>query len=190
MFKELINWDTDIFLALNFDGGPFLDDFFRIVSGKLTWVPLYLLIIVLLWRRYGWKYTLLAVIFAAIAVGMVDQLANFFKDSVQKLRPSHEPALKGLVHLVDGRVGGKFGTMSAHAATTFSIMTFYSSLIRAQWFTIMTIFWVILVSYSRIYLGMHYPFDLLFGAAAGIVAGVLMVRLFRWVVSKTSLTKP
>lgn len=184
MFEKLINCDRNIFLALNFDGGTFLDSFFETVSGKLTWAPLYILIIVLLWRRYGWKYTLVAVIFMVITVGMVDQLANFFKDTVQKLRPSHEPALKGLVHLVNGRTGGMFGTMSAHAATTFSIMTFSSTLIRARWFTIMMIVWAVLVSYSRIYLGFHYPLDLLFGATAGIVAGVLMARLFRWLASK------
>lgn len=182
-------WDKDLFLALNFDGGEFWDRFFWIVSGKLTWAPLYLLVVILLWRRYGWRYTLLAMVFIAITVGLVDQACNLLKDGIAKLRPTHNPDFEGLIHLVK-RPGGTFykgymyGSVSAHAATTFAIMTFSSTLVRTRWFTVLTILWALLVCYSRIYIGAHYPLDLILGAILGIVAGVLMVRLFRWVVNK------
>lgn len=184
MFDTILQWDRDLFLALNFDGGRFLDEFFWIVTGKLTWVPLYLLIIFLLWRRYGWKYTLLAVVFIALAVVFVDHVANFFKNNVPKFRPTHTPELEGLVHQVHGYRGFRYGTVSAHAATTCVVMTFASTLIRRKWFTVMMIAWVVLVCYSRIYVAAHFPLDIIFGAIIGIITAVLMVRLFRWTENK------
>lgn len=189
MLGSVLQWDKELFLAMNFDGGEFLDRFFWIVSGKLTWAPLYLLIIVLLWRRYGWRQTLLAVVFIALTVVAVDHVCNFFKDWMGKLRPTHNPDFEGLIHLVK-RPNGTFykgymyGGVSAHAATTFAVMTFSSTLVRTRWFTALTILWAVLVCYSRIYIGAHYPLDLILGATLGIVAGVLMVRLFRWTVAK------
>ena len=182
-------WDKDLFLLLNFDGGETLDRFFWVVSGKITWLPLYLLMAVLLWRRYGWKYTLLALVFVAVMVGLLDQTCNLLKEGIGKLRPSHNPDFEGLIHLVkrpSGSIyrGGLYGSVSAHAATTFGIMTFTSSLIRARWFTALTIVWVLLVAYSRIYVGAHYPLDLILGAALGIIAGVLMTRLYRWLMNR------
>ena len=182
-------WDKDLFLTLNFDGGEFWDQFFWIVSGKLTWVPLYILILVLLIRRYGWRYTLLAVVFIGITVALVDQTCNLLKDGIAKLRPTHNPDFEGLIHLVKKPNGNfysgyMYGSVSAHAATTFAIMTFSSTLVRARWFTVLTILWALLVCYSRIYIGAHYPLDLILGAILGIVAGVLMVRLFRCLVNK------
>lgn len=182
-------WDRDLFLLLNFDGGETLDRFFWIVSGKITWLPLYLLMVVLLWRRYGWKYTLLAVVFVAVMVGILDQTCSVLKEAIGKLRPTHTPEFEGLIHLVRRPGSGAFylgkmyGSVSAHAATTFGIMTFTSTLVRTKWYTVLTILWAVLVCYSRIYIGAHYPLDLILGATLGIIAGVLMVRLFRWVVN-------
>lgn len=189
IFGSVMQWDKDLFLALNFDGGESLDRFFWIVSGKLTWVPLYLLIIFLLWRRYGWRQTLLAMVFMAVMVVAVDQMCNVLKDLIGKMRPTHNPDLEGLINLVrrpDGTFykGYIYGSVSAHATTTFAIMAFSTSLVRASWFTILMIFWVLLVCYSRIYIGAHYPLDIVAGALLGIASGVLMVRLYRWTIFK------
>ena len=189
MLDTIMKWDKELFLTLNFDGGEMLDKFFWLVSGKLTWAPLYILIIILLGRRYGWRYTLLAMVFMAVMVVAVDHVCNFLKDAMQKPRPTYNPDFEGLIHLVK-RPNGTFykgyiyGSVSAHAATTFAIMTFSSTLVRTRWFTILTILWAVLVCYSRIYIGAHYPLDLILGATLGIITGVLTVRLFRWIVDK------
>lgn len=180
----LLQLDKRIFLALNFDGGTFLDEFFWIVSGKLTWVPLYLLIIFLIYRRYGWKSTLVSVIFMVLAVIASDAIASLFKNGIPKLRPSHNPEFEGIIHRVHNYLGHRYGTVSAHAATVFSVMVFSSALVRTKWFTIMTLTWALLVGYSRIYIGAHYPMDVICGSVLGILMAVLMLKLFRMITAR------
>ena len=90
--------DEAIFLALNFDGGTAIDHAMFIVSGKLTWLPLYLLIIFLIWRRYGWRTTLFALLLMAAAVGVADQICNLFKNGLQMLRPNHDLDVTPYMH--------------------------------------------------------------------------------------------
>lgn len=184
MIEHILDWDRTVFLALNFDGGQTLDRFFWIISGKLTWIPFYLLIMFLIWRRYGWKHTLLAAIFMAVAVIAVDQACNVLKDAIAKLRPTHSPGLEGLIHLVrspDGSYykGYMYGSVSAHAATTFAIAAFSSVLIRSRIFTVIAILWALLICYSRIYIGAHYPLDIIAGAILGTGTGIFMIWPFR-----------
>ncbi len=182
--EQLLQWDKELFLALNFDGGAFLDEFFWIVTGKLTWVPLYVLILLLMYRRYGWKHTLIAAIFIGLTVGACDQISNLFKHNLPKLRPTHTPELADLMHFVHGYRGGLYGTVSAHAATTFGIATFTIAMIRSRWFVWMMIAWAVLVSYSRIYVGAHYPLDILSGALVGVLVAIVAVKLFRLTMTK------
>jgi undecaprenyl-diphosphatase len=176
----ILQYDKELFLALNFDGGAFWDNLFWAVSGKLTWVPLYLLVLFLIYRRYGWRYTIVATLFIVAAVVLADQICNLFKSGIPKLRPTHNPDFEGKISLVHGYRGGLYGTVSAHAATVFAIMTVSVSLVRARWFTVMMIAWALLVCYSRIYIGAHYPLDILFGALTGFVLGVCAIKLLNY----------
>ena len=170
--------NSNLFLLLNFDGGGFLDSFFWIVSGKLTWVPLYILILYMIYRKYGVKSMLLSLLFMGIGVGISDQVCNLFKNNLPTLRPTHNPMLDGLVHTVRGYVGGLYGTVSAHAATTFSVAVFSSCVIKCKWVTVGLMFWALLVAYSRIYLGVHFPEDIMYGFILGVSIGVVMYRLY------------
>ena len=179
MLNELLHLDQELFLALNFDGGAFADRLFWLASGKLTWVPLYLLIVWLLWRRYGWKQTLVAVAFMALCVVCVDQIANFFKTFTPKFRPTHTEAIADLVHTVNGYRGGLYGTVSAHAATLFSIAVFSLALVRSRDYTVCILLWALFAPYSRTYLGVHFPMDILLGMTAGIVTAAVALKLYR-----------
>lgn len=183
----ILELDKALFLALNFDGGAFWDSIFWFASGKLTWAPLYILILYLIFRRYGWKQTLLALVFMALLVVAVDQIANFFKTFTPKLRPNHTPEIASQIHSVYGYKGGLYGTVSAHAATCFSIASFSIGLIRSRWYTIVIIMWALLVSYSRIYLGAHYPLDLLFGTINGVVMAIIALKLYHKTVNKLAI---
>lgn len=197
--------DEAIFLALNFDGGSAIDQAMFIISGRLTWLPLYLLIIYLIWRRYGWRTTIYAVLMMAAAVGLADQICNLFKNGLQMLRPNHDADVMPLMHfpLRDGVPfvnKGLYGTVSAHASTTTAIAylahsfiherlwrtagavaaaTVAVSFIRRRWFTIVAFVWVAMICYSRIYLGAHFPSQVLAGIALGVLIGAAGVFVAR-----------
>ena len=174
------NLDTELFLDLNGSWGPGWDNFFFAVSGKLIWFPLYLLILFIIYRRYGWKTMLASLVFIGLSVVVVDHVCNLFKDGLEKFRPTYTPGLEGLVHTVNGYRGAPYGTVSAHAATTACIAVFSALVIRKNIYSLLIPLWVLLVSYSRIYLGVHFPADILFGLIAGTLTAVGAYALFRW----------
>ncbi len=186
-------WDTNLFLWLNFDGGALLDSLMLFTSGRLSWVPLYLLILWLVWRRRGWRGVALVVVAIALAVGISDILAGIFKhtgllkhllsDFPARLRPMYTPELEGVVHFLQG--GGQYGTISAHAATSISIGVIATRAVPLRWFRVVMWTQVALVCYSRIYLGYHFPQDIILGAGVGVVAGVTMWLIIkRWLIDE------
>ncbi|MFI3323249.1 MAG: phosphatase PAP2 family protein [Rikenellaceae bacterium] len=180
-------WDHSIFLWLNFDGGAFMDGLMSLVSGKVTWLPLYLFLLFLVWRKGGWRSVGLFVLCVIVAVGLSDIVAGIFKHSgplkhawesfPTRLRPMHTPELEGLIHKIGG--GGRYGTVSAHAATTTSVALISALTLRRRYLTIVLTVWVLAVSYSRIYLAFHFPQDILLGWFVGIVCALPPYLLYR-----------
>ena len=184
MWQTILNIDKAWLLALNGDGGAFWDSFFYIASARLTWVPLYLLLLYFIWHKWGWKGILWTLLTLGVAVVAADQICNFFKHFTPKLRPTHTPDIAAWVHTVRGYRGGPYGTVSAHAAISFCIALFTSRLFKRPWLTIVLFGWALLVAYSRIYLGVHFPMDIMFGTMLGLFMGEAAFRLFRRQVSK------
>ncbi len=182
-----MTWDYGLFLLLNFDGGACMDSAMLFVSGKLSWVPLYLLILWLTYRSYGWRGVLLALLAIGCAVGISDMIAGIFKHTgilknlwqtfPVRLRPMYTPELEELIHVV--KRGGRYGTVSAHAATATSIGLIATHIINKRWFRVVMWSQVALVCYSRIYLAYHFPQDIIIGVVLGLVSGYLMWCVFR-----------
>jgi len=171
MVETLLSWDTQLFLFLNGLNSPFWDHVMVFASGKLTWLPFYLLLVYFIARKHGWK-TLWWLLAIALVVTAADQISSgIFKNTFQRLRPCHNPDLQGFIHLV-GRCGGQFGFVSSHAANTFGVAVFLSLLFRNRWATLGLLFWAAFVSYSRIYIGVHYPGDVICGAIIGAGVGI------------------
>ena len=205
----MYDFDHSLFLTLNFDGGPALDRAMLAVSGTALWLPLYALILWLVARRYDWRSLLLFVVLMVAALALSDMVAGIFKhngllggllpDFQPRWRPMFTPELEGLdiapdslrairraalpgdwaVHVPVEAVSGRYGTVSAHAATVVALAVLSIAAVRRRWFAWLMIACTLLICYSRINLAKHFPMDLLWGASVGLLLGWGTWALFR-----------
>jgi undecaprenyl-diphosphatase len=182
MLDELIHYDKELFLFLNNLGSEKWDGFWTVMTDKTGWINLvvYILLLLFSYLYFGWKKTLLAVVAVALMIAATDQLANLFKYGVERLRPCYDPEVGDAMRLVKNSCGGKFGYFSAHAANHFAVAFFFSLLLkpRFRYLGIFLMFWAFLVAYSRIYIGVHFPLDVISGAVIGLILSGLFVKLF------------
>lgn len=169
--------DRHLFLILNSANSQSWDDIMYFMSMRAVWIPLYLVIIFWLARIYKKKFIVL-LLFILLSVVLSDQISGLIKDLVSRPRPCHETSIQGLVHTVRGHCGGAYGFLSSHAANSFNVALLSLLLIRNGWYTLFILIWSAGVSYSRIYLGVHYPGDVLCGALLGTLIGWGVYRLF------------
>jgi len=147
------------------------------ISGRLIWVPLYLTILIFLGVKYKRKF-LIILIFIILAATLSDQTSVILKNIIHRLRPCHEPSLISVVHLVNGECGGIYGFVSSHATNTFDVALLSLSFIKKRWYSISIILWAGIISYSRVYLGVHYPGDVLCGSLLGAFIGWSIYKLY------------
>lgn len=180
-------WDYPLFEALNFEGGAALDWLMTAISGIAMWIPLYLLILYMVWRRWSWRGVVALILAVALALGSADLLAGIFKHSgpLKNLWPDFPARLRpmfseGIADInIPSTSHGRYGTVSAHAATIVSLSIVSAYAIGRRWFGWLSASVALLVCYSRIYLACHFPQDILLGAALGTVTATFGILLFR-----------
>ena len=185
--EEIIAIDRELFLLLNGMGSPSFDLFWITITDKSVNICVYLLLITYFLKKTNLKSFLILLIFTVLLVLITDQFTNLFKYGFQRLRPCYEPSLKGLVRLVKPNCGGSFGYFSGHASNSFALAVFFSLILKDR-FTKIPLILISLastVAYSRIYIGVHYPLDIISGIVFGGLVGY--VTYLTWL--KISLRK-
>ncbi len=176
--EALQQFDAGIFTTINSWHAFYFDNFMALVTVIITWLPMILMLLYMLYMKKGWRKMLAVLLAVAVVILIADQVsASIIKPLVGRLRPSRNPDLQATVHLVNQYNGGMFGFVSSHAANCFGIATLLAFLFKNRAFTWFMIAWASLMCYSRIYLGVHYPGDIVCGAILGVAAAAAVYYL-------------
>ncbi|MBQ7691480.1 MAG: phosphatase PAP2 family protein [Muribaculaceae bacterium] len=174
MITYLTSLDQQVLLAINGLHTAYLDQAMWLVSSRLSWLLILLAFLCTL-RGKGWRHAALAILAIALTVLVADQVSSgLIKHLVERPRPTHEPALAGLVHTVNGYTGGPYGFVSSHAANAFGVALIIGLMMRSRTALWALVAWALLQCYSRVYLGVHYVGDILGGAIVGLLAAWLV----------------
>lgn len=181
LLQSLAEVDQSLLLYLNGFHNTFWDHFMMIFTGKWIWVPMYASILYVLLKNFNWKVTLFCLVAIALTITFADQVcASLIRPIVERPRPSNPiNPIADLVYIVNGRRGGGFGFPSCHASNSFGLAFFLVFLFRKRWLSVFICAWAALNCYTRIYLGLHYPGDLLTGTLVGLCGAMLMYYLLR-----------
>jgi undecaprenyl-diphosphatase len=181
VIEHLKALDASLVLLFNHLNNPTLDFLMYWISNKMVWIPFYAVLAYFVYRKYPHRFLSICV-FIAFMIALSDQLSStVIKNSVMRLRPCHDPAIAPKLHLVNGYCGGSYGFVSSHASNAFALTSFLVFLFRKEYIKLQWVVlgWATLVSLSRIYLGAHFPGDIIGGALLGILLGVAAQRTFK-----------
>jgi undecaprenyl-diphosphatase len=184
---QIITLDKELFLYLNGLGSTTWDGFWMFITGKWNAIPFYVFLLFLLYKKLGLKVTLITLVVVALMIACTDQLANLFKKVLfLRPRPCHDPVLIETMRLVKSRCGGAYGYFSAHAASSMALAVFLGKVFQSysQKMGVFLLIWALFVGYSRIYIGVHYPGDVLTGILFGVIIGLLSFKLHRYLLHK------
>ena len=186
--EEIILEDKQAMIFLNNLGSSTFDPFWILVSEKWFWIPLYVIFLYFLYKNFNKKSLFYILLFVALGITASDQIANIFKFGFERLRPCHDPSLEGLLREV--KCGGKFGFYSAHSSNSFFVATYLTMLLgkKIKQLPYFLFVWAATVAYSRVYLGMHFPGDIIIGAIMGILLALFFGTLAKKVIRKSEVT--
>ncbi|MFN3772413.1 phosphatase PAP2 family protein [Cloacibacterium normanense] len=185
--EEIILEDKQAMIFLNNLGSSTFDPFWILVSEKWFWIPLYVIFLYFLYKNFTKKSLFYILLFVALGITASDQVANIFKFGFERLRPCHDPSLEGLLREV--KCGGKFGFYSAHSSNSFFVATYLTILLgkKIKQLPYFLFVWAAIVAYSRVYLGMHFPGDIIIGAIMGILLALFFGTLAKKVIKKSEI---
>ena len=179
MLEKILSLDTKLFIFLNGLGSETFDGFWLIITKQYSWTPLFLLLLYLVYKKLGTKQTLFLLLFVAILLVLTDQTANLFKNGFQRLRPCNNPEINSFIRIVQSRTS--FSFFSGHATSSMGVAIFLYLIFKKDFKYFWLLFlWPLIFAYSRIYLGLHYPLDIISGYLCGAILGFLMFQLYQF----------
>jgi len=184
--EDLIKIDHDLLIYLNQLGSVYFDDLWLLITKQFNWIPYFAFIFYLIKRQLTWKEFSFFLIFLAILIFVTDQLSNFSKNTTLRLRPCHDPNLQDKLRIL--HCGGKYSFFSGHASNSMATTFFTFMLLKnkSKWFLLMFSF-PLIFAYSRIYLGLHFPSDIITGWIFGATFGFFMFLLYKKIVLKKDI---
>ena len=178
MLEKILALDTELFVYLNGLGSETFDGFWLLITKQTSWIPLFIFLLYLIYTKLGAKQSLYLLLFVGILIVLTDQTANLFKNGVQRLRPCNNPEINSFIRIVQSR--SSFGYFSGHATSSMGVATFLYLIFRKDFNYFWLLFlWPLIFAYSRIYLGLHYPIDIISGYLCGAILGFLMFKLYQ-----------
>jgi undecaprenyl-diphosphatase len=178
MLEKILSIDTELFIFLNGLGSEKYDGFWLIITKQTSWIPLFVFLLYLILKKLGTKQTLYLMLFVAVLIVVSDQTANVFKNGFQRLRPCSNPEINSFIRIV--KSSETFSFFSGHATNSMGVATFLYLIFRKDYKYFWLIFlWPLIFAYSRIYLGLHYPIDIICGYLCGAILGFFMFKLYR-----------
>ena len=185
MIDQLLEYDTELFLFLNNLGSPTWDTLWLAITEKLTFIPLYAVLLFLLYKKFGAKSLLVFVVIVALMITFTDQITNVFKRGFMRPRPCGEADLIGHMRFIAVRCG-KYGFFSGHSSNSMAAAVFAGLMLKPYYKNLIFILlvWSVIVAYSRIYVGVHYPLDILCGLTFGAFAGFIFYKLAKYALKR------
>jgi undecaprenyl-diphosphatase len=186
MIEKLIHLDKQLLVFLNGLGSPVFDGLWLMLTKQIYWLPLFLFLLYLVHKKIGLKQTLILLLFVTVLVAFTDQTTNLFKNHFQRLRPCNDPEINTIIRVVKG--SNSFSFFSGHAANSSAVATFLFFNFRRKYPYFWLIFlWPLFFAYSRIYLGLHFPIDVLTGYIFGISFGFLMCKVYKIIIKSSNV---
>ncbi len=182
MLDQLIEYDKELFLFLNNLGNSTWDGFWMTYTTKFNWIPLYAVLLYLMYRNLTRKAFLLTILVIALMITFTDQITNLFKDGFERFRPCHTSDVQDLMRLVKNSCGGKHGYFSGHASNSMAVAVFTGLMLknRYKYLVFVLLFWAALMAYSRVYIGVHFPLDIVSGMIFGAISGFIFYKLIKY----------
>lgn len=183
MLEKLLEIDRDVFVWLNALGSEQFDGFWLFITKQFNWIPVFAIIMYLTFKKLGWRHAILVIVIIALLITITDQTTNLFKNGFQRLRPGNNPEINEFIRAVQKR--NSFSFISGHASNSMACAYFLFRVLKPYLKYMGFIFlWPVIFAYSRIYLGLHYPGDILMGYLWGILTATLMLMLYRYLRDK------
>lgn len=184
--EQLLNLDKELLVFLNGLGSEPFDAFWKTITKQLNWIPYFLAVFYLLQKKVGWKNFGIIVLFLAVLITFTDQATNLFKNGFQRLRPCNTPDIKNIIRIVVERKS--FSFFSGHAANSMASTMFIFLIIRRYYnYSFLLFLFPLIFAYSRIYLGLHFPLDILSGYVFGMLTGLFFYKLYEGFMSKYTI---